>query len=89
MAAPEPAARPLGRLADAGPGVDLRPRATLALLSAQHGFIHAQTALLPLVLIAVTPAFVHTGLSDFLTERLLRTMLMKKLSRFDFNFLMN
>ncbi len=36
---------------------DLRPRATLALLSAQHGLIHAQTALLPLVFIAVTPVF--------------------------------
>jgi MFS transporter, FSR family, fosmidomycin resistance protein len=36
---------------------DLRPRATLALLSAQHGFIHAQTALLPLVFIAITPVF--------------------------------
>jgi MFS transporter, FSR family, fosmidomycin resistance protein len=44
----------------AAPGperVDLRPRATLALLSAQHGFIHAQTAVLPLVLIAITPMF--------------------------------
>ena len=36
---------------------DLRPRLTLGLLSAQHGFIHAQTALLPLVFIAVTPVF--------------------------------
>ena len=42
------------------PGVetaDLRPRTTLALLSVQHGLIHAQTALLPLVFIAVTPVF--------------------------------
>ena len=38
-------------------GEDLRPRATLALLSIQHGFIHAQTALLPLVFIAITPIF--------------------------------
>jgi AAHS family benzoate transporter-like MFS transporter len=30
---------------------------TLGLLSLQHGFIHAQTALLPLVFIAVTPVF--------------------------------
>jgi len=36
---------------------DLRPRVTLGLLAAQHGFIHAQTALLPLVFIAVTPVF--------------------------------
>jgi MFS family permease len=35
----------------------LRPGLTLGLLSAQHGFIHAQTALLPLVFIAVTPVF--------------------------------
>lgn len=40
-----------------GSSLDLRPRATLALLSLQHAFIHAQTALLPLVLIAVTPVF--------------------------------
>jgi predicted MFS family arabinose efflux permease len=52
--------------ADANPAVPdatasvlaaLRPRATLALLSAQHGLIHAQTALLPLILIAITPVF--------------------------------
>lgn len=36
---------------------DLRPRVTLGLLSVQHGFIHAQTALLPLVFIAITPIF--------------------------------
>jgi MFS family permease len=36
---------------------DLRPRVTLGLLAVQHGFIHAQTALLPLVFIAVTPVF--------------------------------
>ena len=35
----------------------LRPRLTLGLLAAQHGFIHAQTALLPLVFIAITPIF--------------------------------
>ena len=53
----EPAIGALGPAVAADPGADLRPRATLALLSAQHGFIHAQTALLPLVLIAVTPVF--------------------------------
>jgi FSR family fosmidomycin resistance protein-like MFS transporter len=55
VAAPEPVARP--RDPEAGADVDLRPRVTLALLSAQHGFIHAQTALLPLVFIAITPVF--------------------------------
>ncbi len=64
---PEPTARPRREEAGAqvvaaprpgeGVGSDLRPRATLALLSAQHGFIHAQTALLPLVFIAITPVF--------------------------------
>lgn len=39
------------------PGAGLHPGLTLALLSAQHGFIHAQTALLPLVFIAVTPVY--------------------------------
>jgi MFS family permease len=50
----EPVAEP--GVGDAA-ALDVRPRATLALLSAQHGLIHAQTALLPLVLIAVTPVF--------------------------------
>ena len=41
----------------AAPAAHVRPRVTLGLLSAQHGFIHAQTALLPLVFSAITPVF--------------------------------
>ena len=52
-----PAAVDAVRAAEPPRAADLRPRATLALLSVQHGFIHAQTALLPLVFIAVTPVF--------------------------------
>jgi len=52
-----PAAVDAARAAEPPRAADVRPRATLALLSVQHGFIHAQTALLPLVFIAVTPVF--------------------------------
>ncbi len=37
--------------------IDVRPRLTLGLLSVQHGLIHAQTAVLPLVLLAVIDGF--------------------------------
>jgi MFS family permease len=37
--------------------VDVRPRVTLALVSAQHALIHAQTALLPLVFIPVIATY--------------------------------
>jgi MFS transporter, FSR family, fosmidomycin resistance protein len=54
-------AEPWQRVPARARGVDehaeLRPRVTLGLLAAQHGFIHAQTALLPLVFIAVMPVF--------------------------------
>jgi FSR family fosmidomycin resistance protein-like MFS transporter len=45
--------------APAGPGsaVDVRPRVTLGLISAQHALIHAQTALLPLVFLPVIAAY--------------------------------
>jgi MFS family permease len=46
-----------GAASAAGREASVRPRTTLLLLSIQHGLIHAQTALLPLVLIAVTPVF--------------------------------
>jgi len=39
------------------PTVELRPRLTLWLLSAQHALIHAQTAVLPLVFIVVIDRF--------------------------------
>ena len=39
------------------PAAHLRPRLTLGLLSVQHGLIHAQTAVLPLVLVAVIDGF--------------------------------
>ena len=45
------------------PAVDLRPRLTLWLLSAQHGLIHAQTAVLPLVFIVVIDRF-GIGVND-------------------------
>jgi MFS family permease len=56
-AAPPPAAPAPAARAPVPAAGDLRPGLTLGLLSAQHGFIHAQTALLPLVFIAVTPVF--------------------------------
>ena len=37
--------------------LDVRPRVTLALVSAQHALIHAQTALLPLVFIPVIATY--------------------------------
>ena len=37
--------------------VDVRPRLTLGLISAQHALIHAQTALLPLVFLPVIAAY--------------------------------
>ena len=45
------------------PAVELRPRLTLGLLSAQHGLIHAQTAVLPLVFIVVIDRF-GIGVND-------------------------
>jgi FSR family fosmidomycin resistance protein-like MFS transporter len=45
------------------PAVELRPRLTLWLLSAQHGLIHAQTAVLPLVFIVVIDRF-GIGVND-------------------------
>jgi len=47
----------------APPVVELRPRLTLWLLSAQHGLIHAQTAVLPLVFIVVIDRF-RIGVND-------------------------
>lgn len=50
--------RPLPEPATAdGSPVQIRPRVTLGLLSAQHSLIHAQTAVLPLVFIAVIDDF--------------------------------
>jgi FSR family fosmidomycin resistance protein-like MFS transporter len=45
------------------PAVELRPRLTLWLLSAQHGLIHAQTAVLPLIFIVVIDRF-GIGVND-------------------------
>lgn len=50
-------------LAPSLPAADLRPRLTLWLLSAQHGLIHAQTAVLPLVFIVVIDRF-GIGVND-------------------------
>jgi len=50
-------------LAPTLPAVELRPRLTLWLLSAQHGLIHAQTAVLPLVFIVVIDRF-GIGVND-------------------------
>jgi len=50
-------------LAPSPPAAELRPRLTLWLLSAQHGLIHAQTAVLPLVFIAVMDRF-RIGVND-------------------------
>lgn len=43
-------------VADGAP-IEIRPRLTLGLLSTQHALIHAQTAVLPLVFIAVIDGF--------------------------------
>lgn len=43
--------------AEGRPVPDVRPRLTLGLLSVQHALIHAQSALLPLVLVQVIPVF--------------------------------
>jgi len=52
-----------GALAPTLPAVDVRPRRTLWLLSAQHGLIHAQTAVQPLIFIVVIDRF-RIGVDD-------------------------
>ncbi len=52
-----PPATPDAPTLEPPPAVVIHPRATLALLSAQHALIHAQTALLPLVFLPVIAGY--------------------------------